>query len=179
VIMTCHEVSGLLDPFVDGELDPRSFQTVSAHLNGCTDCHRTAERARDLKERIAGAVGARTREFDSTAFWKALEGRLPGLAVERKPSWRERAIDYWSGTSWAGRLVLAGAATAALAILAVRLIPYSEEAPSVVSSATVVASASGGVRIDRLRARAGTVAVWREPRYDTTVIWVAADGGEW
>jgi anti-sigma factor RsiW len=54
--MTCDEMAGLLDSFVDGELDAKTLERVSAHTVTCARCTERVDRLRDLGDDIRGAL---------------------------------------------------------------------------------------------------------------------------
>ena len=53
--MTCAEVSGLLDAFVDGELDLQTSVAVEAHLNECPECAQQVQGKIRLQDAITDA----------------------------------------------------------------------------------------------------------------------------
>ena len=46
--MTCEEARGLLQAFVDGELEPQARDAVQAHIRGCAECEQEARRYSEL-----------------------------------------------------------------------------------------------------------------------------------
>jgi anti-sigma factor RsiW len=54
--MTCKEVQGLLDAFVDGELDVRTSVAVEEHLEECAACAQEVRERLDLQEAITDAA---------------------------------------------------------------------------------------------------------------------------
>lgn len=171
--MTCREVGNLLGPFIDGELDSPQHETISLHVASCSACAAAAEREGELGRLVASTIEGEVSRVDFSGFWSALERRL--ALEEGRVSWLERARRYVQETAVVPRLALAGAFAAAVLVSAVfftddRTDPRLKEPPVVVSSV------GRAVRLNRVRAGGGTLAVLREPRYDTMVLWVSAEG---
>lgn len=171
--MTCREVGNLLGPFIDGELDSPQHETISLHVASCSACAAAAEREGELGRLVASTLKGELSRVDFSGFWDALEQRL---ALEERPaSWLERVRRYVQETALVPRLALAGAFAAAVLLSAVFFADDHTD-PRFVKPPVVVSSVGHAVRVNRVRARGGTLAVLREPRYDTTVLWVSAEG---
>src|SRR5690242_9414158 len=54
--MDCTDTPNLVDPFIDGELDPGPSVEVAAHLRRCPDCTRIVEQHRALSRAIRSAA---------------------------------------------------------------------------------------------------------------------------
>ncbi|MGH7948279.1 MAG: anti-sigma factor family protein [Candidatus Binataceae bacterium] len=184
----CSQISLLLGAFEDGELEPHEMQEVARHLAECGACEDILAgyavvgrelRALQLEPNLSGfstAVLSRIGEVDSPL--RARIERAFGRIREEFSS-----------------VVPTAALTAAVAILtAVVLTPYAgrmadwalpgsqlaqiEEsadlaAEKLAAEGSKLASDTHDSRtvISRLETRSPSVAVWSEPRSDTTVIW--------
>lgn len=185
----CSEISLLLGAFEDGELEPNEMQEVAFHLARCNPC--TAELAG------LGAVGRELRslsvEPDLSGFTAAVKARIDNLPVPlavRISRTLGRAIaPFGAGFAW-------GTIAAAMAVLTVFLItPYAERIshrsprnpvvvasrdrdavpdrlPQAVANDQAAPVSDSHVVISRLEAEMPSVAVWSEPKSDTTVIWL-------
>jgi len=171
--MTCREVGNLLGPFIDGELDSSQHETISLHVASCSACAAAAERESELGRLVASALQGKVSRVDFSGFWSALERRL--ALEEGRASWFERARRYLQETAVVPRLALAGAFAAAVVASAV-LFTDDRTDPRLENPPVVASSVGRAVRLNRVRAAGGTLAVLREPRYDTTVLWVSAEG---
>jgi anti-sigma factor RsiW len=67
--MTCDEIGEMIDPFIDGELEPSSAQSVAAHVTDCAACAQQVAEARAMSRAIR-------EELPSLAAPDALRSRL-------------------------------------------------------------------------------------------------------
>lgn len=181
----------MLGAFEDSELEPNEMQEVAFHLARCESC-----------TGILADYSTVGRNLRSIAVEPALGGfaaaviarveRLPQPVYVRIGRFVRRQIDsIGAGVAWGG-------AVAAVAVLTIILMtPYAEQfarrgAGSVTSvaeatheavpAANQLASATANeptmadndsqAVISRLESPNHSVAVWSEPRRDTTVIWL-------
>jgi anti-sigma factor RsiW len=188
----CSDILALLSAFHDGELEPSEMLHVARHVAKCREC--------DAVVAAYGVVGNEMREsiFVQAPEWFAASVMA---RVERmRPSIGARVARYLSSFNdriGAG-LSLATAAAAVAAVTAIILTPYVHQivaprgqmivasaqpaAINLSSSARAIsqnnvssaAPARNDARtvISRLEAENPAVAVWSEPRTDTTVIWL-------
>ncbi len=186
----CGEISLMLGAFEDSELEPNEMQEVAFHLARCESCtgiladYSTV--GRDLRSIAAEPSLA---GFSSAVI--ARVDRLPQPVLARIERFIRRQWDsVGSGIAWGG-------AVAAAAIMTIVLMtPYAEQfANRSAKSNTSVAAVEQAVPaanqvaqgtaneptmadndshadISRLESENHSVAVWSEPRRDTTVIWL-------
>ncbi|MHB8381840.1 MAG: anti-sigma factor family protein [Candidatus Binataceae bacterium] len=185
----CNQISLMLGAFDDQALEPNEYQEVAYHLARCDNC--TAELA------DYAAIGRELRTlFEEPAldgFKASVMRRIENLPVPlglRISRWFSRAGEQLSGS-----LAIAGASAAAAIITAIVATPYAQiafrhpghelarleqsaSAPMAVASAAegsvdmAVAERDSHAVISRLESEIPSVAVWSEPRTDTTVIWL-------
>ena len=67
--MTCDEIVEMIDPFIDGELEPAAAQTVAAHVTSCAACAHQIGEARAMSRAIRD-------ELPSLAAPGALRSRI-------------------------------------------------------------------------------------------------------
>jgi len=186
----CSEISLVLGAFEDGELEPHEMQEVARHLAQCGGC--------EIELAGYATVGRELRalriEPDLTGFSAAVISRI--RASESPIRARVgRSLGRIREQLWSA-LPTAGLAAAVAILTAVILTPYAgrildrvlpgSELAQLKSGAGVaaenLAAESGRIAsavhdsrtvISRLEARLPSVAVWSEPRTDTTVIWLA------
>jgi hypothetical protein len=183
----CSEISLLLGAFEDAELEPNEMQDVAFHLARCELCTGTlsdyATMARGLRDIAPEPMLA--------GFAPAVIARIDALP---QPLWvrisrffRGRDGIFSPGFTWG----TAAAAVAAVTILFAT--PYAERyatnhlQPAATAVTSEVASLGHDAEsvaevvdpseesqavISRLEAEIPSVAVWSEPRSDTTVIWL-------
>lgn len=102
--MTCQELDGRLDDWLDGTLPPTESREVEAHLADCPDCRRSE---RQLRRVLAYAEALPRSLSPARDLWPGIDrqiGRRTG----------------WPGLfGWGPSLVLAAAVTVLLAVTAV------------------------------------------------------------
>ena len=83
--MTCGGVRGRLSEWIDGELEPLAARTVSAHLEECAACARTAAELRSLSGLLSSLPRLEAKEPVAARVLDRLEmeaeSRRPALAV--------------------------------------------------------------------------------------------------
>jgi anti-sigma factor RsiW len=52
--MTCHDAAGLIDPYMDGELDAAHAARVAAHVETCATCRRRLDEREGLRRLLRG-----------------------------------------------------------------------------------------------------------------------------
>jgi anti-sigma factor RsiW len=178
----------MLGAFEDSELEPNEMQEVAFHLARCESCTSMladySTLGRDLRSIAAEPALA---GFSSAVI--ARIDRLPQPVLTRIERFIRRQLDsVGSGIAWGG-------AVAAAAILTIILMtPYAEQFANRGTQPTVIAKAEANAAapanqvataneptmadndshadISRLESENHSVAVWSEPRRDTTVIWL-------
>jgi len=106
-VMTCAEVEGLLDAFVDAELPAPALLAVARHAGGCEACDAAVRELGALREAVERSVGSEAAALDLSGVWPAVS-----RGVERhdaRVEWRRRlrTVPAWG-------VALAVAATALL-----------------------------------------------------------------
>ena len=181
----------MLGAFEDSELEPNEMQEVAFHLARCESCAAVladySTLGRDLRSIAAEPSLA---GFSSAVI--ARVDRRPQPALARIARFlRRQAESVGSGFAWGG-------AVAAVAVVTIVLMtPYAEQfanrgpypATSIAATGHEAATAANQVAqaaaseptmadndshadISRLESENHSVAVWSEPRRDTTVIWL-------
>ena len=186
----CSEISMMLGAFEDSELEPNEMQEVAYHLARCESCTGVladySTIGRDLR---SIATEPSLAGFSSAVI--ARVDRLPMPIFARIARTLRRQLDsVGAGLAWGGAVV-------AFAILTIILMtPYAERFANRSAQTTVLAKAEPNAApaanqvadattneptmadndshadISRLESENRSVAVWSEPRRDTTVIWL-------
>src|ERR1700731_987041 len=188
----CGEISMMLGAFEDSELEPNEMQEVAYHLARCESCTGVladySTLGRDLRSITAVPSLA---GFSSAGVARVDRLPQPGLTrIER--FFRRQLESVGAGFAWGGAVVAAAIVTIIL------MPPYAEQFANRGALPTIVASsdrnAAPALRpaqvadaasneptmadndshadISRLESENHSVAVWSEPRRDTTVIWL-------
>jgi anti-sigma factor RsiW len=180
----------MLGAFEDSELEPNEMQEVAFHLARCESCTDIladySTLGRDLR---TIAVQPSLAGFSSAVI--ARVDRLPQPLLTSVKRFFSRQLDsVGAGIAWGG------AAVAVAIVTIIMITPYAEQfagrgqQPTVIAKAeraaaqvanqAVEAAASEPTMADndshadisRLESENHSVAVWSEPRRDTTVIWL-------
>ncbi len=104
--MTCEEVRGRLDDWVEGKLDGSEAESVAAHVAGCDACR--AE-ARALEELLSGAAGLPREIRPPRDLWAGIDARL-GEAPTQARAPRRAGLPAWALVAAALALVIVTAA---------------------------------------------------------------------
>jgi anti-sigma factor RsiW len=187
----CGEIGMMLGAFEDSELEPNEMQEVAFHLARCETCTSVLADYSTLGRNLRSITDAPSLAGFSNAVIARVD-RLPQPVLGRIERFLRRQLDsVGAGFAWGG-------AVAAAAIVTIILMtPYAEQfANRGAKPATSVATAEHGAApasnqlasatadeptmadndshadISRLESENHSVAVWSEPRRDTTVIWL-------
>jgi len=187
----CGEIGMMLGAFEDSELEPNEMQEVAFHLARCESCTSVLADYSTLGRNLRSITDAPSLAGFSNAVIARVD-RLPQPVLTRIERFLRRQLDsVGAGFAWGG-------AVAAAAIMTIILMtPYAEQfANRGAKPATSVATAEHGAApasnqlaqatadeptmadndshadISRLESENHSVAVWSEPRRDTTVIWL-------
>jgi anti-sigma factor (TIGR02949 family) len=100
-IVDCREVEGLLDAYLDGELEPAVSTSVRNHLDACAAC----------RQRLANveSIGRMVRRAPYYQAPEALRARLTEVRT------RSRATSNW--LAWAAAVVMVASLTGSILIL--------------------------------------------------------------
>ncbi len=188
----CGEISMMLGAFEDSELEPNEMQEVAYHLARCETCTGVLADYSKLGRDLRSITEVPSLAGFSSAVVARVE-RLPQPVMTRIERFFRRQLEsVGSGFAWGGAVVAAAIVTIIL------MTPYAREfakrgtlpnvvassdhnaapapAPAQVADATAneptMADNDSHADISRLESENHSVAVWSEPRRDTTVIWL-------
>jgi anti-sigma factor RsiW len=186
----CGEISMLLGAFEDSELEPNEMQEVAYHLARCESCTSTLADYSTLGRDLRAITAAPMLAGFSSAVVARIDRLHQPLTTRIERFLRRRLDSVGSGIAWGG------AVAAAAIVTIVLMTPYAQQFTSQASHSTspvtkveaavpaasqVVDSApseptmadnDSHADISRLESENRSVAVWSEPRRDTTVIWL-------
>ncbi|HKN11693.1 MAG TPA: zf-HC2 domain-containing protein [Candidatus Binatus sp.] len=187
----CGEISMMLGAFEDSELEPNEMQEVAFHLARCESCTGIladySTLGRDLRSIAAEPSLA---GFSSAVI--ARVDRLPQPVFTRIARFLRRQADSvgtgfaWSGavaavavmtiilmTPYARQFANRGAnSTTAIATAEHEAAPAANQVAQATANEPTMADNDSHADISRLESENHSVAVWSEPRRDTTVIWL-------
>jgi len=164
--MDCQDVEQLLDGFVDTELSPPELLDVARHAATCSACDGAIRGLTDLRGELTRLLEDEVRQLDLSRLWPAVAATIPASRPRRAGiAALPRQLPVWGA-------VMALAASLLL-WLGTSVQPPSTPKPSPagerVASRSRVQSPNHA-EIDRLSGK--DIAVRREPKSGTTVIWV-------
>jgi len=176
--MACPDVAPLLDAFVDSELPPTQLLEVAQHAASCSVCEVTIGELTALRQSVAALVGQEVDRLDLSGVWPAVDAALgcrpaPARVVPLRRQMRGQmrgkvpALPAWG-------VVAALAASLFLWLGAPYrqgVTPTASTRPEPVQMASVSKRAVNHAYIDRLSGK--DIAVRREPKSGTTIIWVS------
>jgi anti-sigma factor RsiW len=187
-MVDCTEVTELLGPFRDGELDPHQVTFVARHLSTCTRCEVLLSEICDLGETLRASVCEPCLDGFT-------ENVLKRVALLHEPLYRrlrrQLAALNWD---WPIAVTSASMATALASWLALITFVNPVTAPNEPAASSGVTEVAGGAQqfaqplglavpydasqtrdqviISRLETDRRHVALWSEPEGRTTVIWL-------
>ena len=159
-VMTCGEVAGLIDAFVDAELPAPALLAVARHAGGCEACDAAVRELSALREAVERSVAAEAETLDLSRVWPAVS-----QGVERhdaRVEWRRRL-----------RTVPAWGVALAVAASAVLWMRSPEPEPTRLAAAPRRNQAV----IERIDS-SGHFELRRDRKYGTTLIMVSDQGGQ-
>src|SRR5579863_7661589 len=185
----CGEISMMLGAFEDSELEPNEMQEVAFHLARCESCTGVLADYSTLGRNLRSITAVPSLAGFSNAVIARVD-RLPQPVLTRIERFIRRQLDsVGAGVAWGGAVVAAAIMTIVLMTPYARQVAHRGMAPTMVASSnhSVAASDQGAnmaaneptmadndshADISRLESENHSVAVWSEPRRDTTVIWL-------
>jgi anti-sigma factor RsiW len=185
----CGEISMMLGAFEDSELEPNEMQEVAFHLARCETCTGVLADYSTIGRDLRSITAVPSLAGFSSAVIARVD-RLPQPVLTRIERYLRRQLDtVGSGIAWGGAVAVAAIMTVVLMTPYARQIANRGTAPTMVASSDrghaapdQVASAAANeptmadndshADISRLESENHSVAVWSEPRRDTTVIWL-------
>ena len=174
--MACPDIARVLDAFVDSELPPAQSLEIAQHAASCSACEVAIGELTALRHSVAALVEQEANRLDLSGVWPAVEA-----AIGRRPAPPVRVVPLRRSTpalpTWGALAALAAGVVFWLSTPATR----QQAEPAVqVASASKASSGVTTVRatrpvnhadIDRLSGK--DIAVRREPKSGTTIIWVS------
>jgi len=185
----CGEISMMLGAFEDSELEPNEMQEVAFHLARCESCTSVLSDYSTIGRDLRSITAVPSLAGFSSAVIARVD-RLPQPVLTRIERFLRRQVDsVGAGIAWGGAVVAAAIMTIVLMTPYARQIANRGTAPTMAASSNHSAVASdqavnvaaneptmadndSHADISRLESENHSVAVWSEPRRDTTVIWL-------
>jgi anti-sigma factor RsiW len=156
--MTCGEVGGQLDSFVDGELPGPVLLEVARHASTCPACDEAIRQLTALQQSVACTTETDLATLDLSSVW-------PGVAAGMV---REDAH-----AAWTRRMRNAPAWAAAMALAAGAILWLTTPAPE---TRVAARPRPNQAVIERLDSASARLELRRERKHGTTLIMVSAQG---
>jgi len=164
--MDCQDVEQLLDGFVDTELSPPELLDVARHAATCTACDGAVRELTDLRGALTRLLEDEVRQLDLSRVWPAVAATIPASRPRRAGiAALPRQLPVWGAVMALAASVLFWLGTSVQP-------PTPKPAPSGerLASRSRAWQSPNHAEIDRLSGK--DIAVRREPKSGTTVIWV-------
>jgi anti-sigma factor RsiW len=155
----CEEIEKLLGAWLDRELNQFEAERVESHLQECDACFKEKQQLERIQDSLKRALELRASGLAFEPFWREVRRRI----LEQKPWYAElwdwiRFSLYAPRLTWAIPLVIVGL----LGVLTVeQFVPGLGLGP-----------ARSNVAVESIDGHGLNVAVFRESKTKTTVIWL-------
>jgi anti-sigma factor RsiW len=174
--MNCASVEGLLDGYVDRELDSDVATTVKRHLDGCDDCSRSVAARSSLAKTIKKEAGYYPAP-------PALAKRIRAQLTKNTPRAAERPVEpRFRFSEWSRWFQLGGAFATAVLVTTLVTLPLTHVSEDENTFKQVLSGHSRSIvtghQIDVVSSDLHTVKPWLSAKVDfsPTVIDLAASG---
>lgn len=165
--MTCPDVEQLLDAFVDTELPPPRLLDVARHAATCAGCDGAIREVAALRQAVARLVEGEAGALDLSGIWPAV-----AAAIGSRPTPRASVVPLHRKVPvWGVMLALAASVFVWIGGPARAPVPDKQLASLPSSAPLRTMRSSNHADIDRLAGK--DIAVRREPKSGTTIIWVS------
>lgn len=172
--MDCRDVEQHVDRFLDRELPAPMLLEVARHAGECQACDRTLRALAALGDTLQHVVTSEAAALDLSGVWPAVEGRIHAEELRRGWMRRMRRVPMWASG-------IAAAATLAFWLAGPSVAPerIAQRGSPARAERVALRTPPNDARIDRLAGK--SVALRREPKAGTTLIWVnsANPEGAW
>lgn len=156
----CEAIKSSLGAWLDGELSHPEAEQIRVHVQECPACFGEKEQLERLQASLKGALEARASRLAFEPFWDGVHRRI----LEKSP-WRERLWDwvrpviYPQGLAWAIPVVI---------VLLLGIFSYEQFFPGWRWGS----NQSNVTTVDSIDGHGFNVALFRESKTKTTVIWL-------
>ena len=158
--MDCEAIESLLGAWLDGELNRADAERIQMHVQGCPSCLGKKEQLEHLQTSLQGVLGAEVSGLSFDPFWDGVSRR-----ISEKRAWHT-GIREWLGSAlypqrlaWAIPLVI---------VFLLGIFSLEQFFPG-----WRWGSNQGNVAaVDSIDGHGFNVAVFRESKTKTTVIWL-------
>ena len=157
----CANIQERLGAWLDGELNPVEGERVELHLQQCHLCLGEKSRLERLDSTLRSTLEAEAAKIAFEPFWAGVHARI----VEER-SWRARVFDWFRLTLTPPRLAWA---VPAIILLLLGVLSLERFVPGLGFGQTNLAS------VESIDGRGMNVALLRESKTKTTVIWLFED----
>lgn len=186
--MNCQHFEAIIDPYLDGVLEPSENSAAWEHATKCATCDAVVTSYQQASALLKAAVTDKVAAVDVSGLWEAIEASIDispneGNEAASQPAyrarrtrrglldivdgWRDRIVSLGEGSGLLGP-VRVGAAMVAVLAIASMLWSGGESGGT---PDRVARTKSKAVRIEALEVPSGyTVSTWARPRSRTRMI---------
>jgi anti-sigma factor RsiW len=159
---TCQDVSQLLGPWLDGELSRSDAEVVRSHLAECAHCREEVRQLERLNVLLQDALAPAGAGIAFPAFWRGLQQR-----IETARPW---TVTLLEGVRSALRGPVLPWAVPAMILLLIGVFSLESFWPA--------RSRDNFAAVESIDAHGRNVALLREDKTKTTVIWLYQEEGD-
>jgi anti-sigma factor RsiW len=155
----CESLQESIGRWLDGELPPAESEAVRSHVVSCADCSAARQRLEKIQLALGAMLTAEAARLEFAPFWREVKHR-----IEAKRPWHEELVDWFQSIFIAPRLAWAvpAAIMLVLGFLSLAKWPAGVEANNYAS-------------VESIDVHGRNVALLREEKTKTTIIWVYQD----
>ena len=172
--MTCADTVEHIDAFVDGELSASVSIEVARHVSQCSGCDGVVRSLLGLRETLVAESERAVAALDLSDVWTRISSDVARAA--QQAAWRQRVVARGTVPRRLAWGAMAALAAGTLLFLRSAEVPPPLRPVAIAKPVIAVAARVGGKRlpnhvyIDRLAGK--DIALRREPKSGTTMIWV-------
>lgn len=156
----CEAIENLLGAWLDGELDRSDAERVEMHVQGCSSCLRTKERLEQLQASLKDVLRAEASQLPFDPFWNGVCQR-----ILEKRAWPARIREWLASALYPQRLAWA---IPVVIVFLLGVLSLEQFFPGWRWGS----SPGNAAAVDSIDGHGFNVAVFRESKTKTTVIWL-------
>lgn len=162
----CETIRNSLGTWLDGEVSHSEAERIRVHVQECPVCFGEKEQLERLQVSLKGALEGRASRLAFEPFWDGVHRRI----LEKRP-WRDRLWDWVRPAIYPQRLAWA---IPVVIVFLLGIISLEQFFPGWRWGS----SRSNATTVDSIDGHGFNVAVFRESKTKTTVIWLFEDQEE-
>lgn len=156
----CEAIESLLGAWLDGELDRPDVERVEMHVQGCSSCLKTKECLEQIQASLKDVLGAEAARLPFDPFWNGVSRR-----ISEKRAWHTPIREWWASALYPQRLAWA---IPVVIVFLLGVLSLEQFFPGWRWGS----NPGNAAAVDSIDGHGLNVAVFRESKTKTTVIWL-------